>query len=111
MNKILIDSILCFIGILIYFTARYDNRKSNTKLSFKFWINDNWPELTSTLLLNVAIMIIIHLPDTSISFDETFSKLPFALKVAGPPTLSFLLGLGLTSAFYRMFKEKTKIKK
>lgn len=109
MKAIIIDSILCLLGIVIYFMNRYANRKQKTKRgSFAFWIQDNYPELISTVALNLAIMIIIHLPGTSVSFSRVFAALPFDLSVAGVPTFSFLLGLGLTAAFYRLFKAKTK---
>jgi len=111
MNQIIIDCILCFIGILVYFMNRYANRQNKTKLSWKYWWNDNAPEFFSTLLLNIALMILIHLPDSEVSFTKVFEQLPFGLKLAGVPTLSFLLGLGLSAIFYSLFKTKTKIKK
>jgi len=105
----MIDYILCLIGIFIYFLTRYANkREKNSKLSISFWVKDNWPELISTLALNMALMIIIHLPGVEVDINPVFSQLPFSVKVAGIPTLSFFLGLGLTWAFYNMFKSKTK---
>lgn len=110
-TQILIDCILCMIGILVYFMNRYANRVNKTKLSIKYWWRDNSPEFFSTLLLNIALMILIHLPDTEVSFTKVFEELPFGLKLAGVPTLSFLLGLGLSAVFYTLFKTKTKVKK
>lgn len=102
------DYILCLMGILVYFINRYANKKQkDTKLSLSYWFKDNWPELTTTLLLNAAIMILVHLPGTTVDLTKLTDSLPFGLNVAGVPTLSFLLGLGLTAAFYRMFKSKT----
>ena len=105
----MIDYILCLIGIMIYFINRYANRKIKTiGFSVKFWIAENWPEMTTTVLMNIALMIIIHQPGTVISFDKMFESLPFVMSVAGMPLLSFLIGLGLSALFYRLFKEKTK---
>ena len=105
----MINWILCLLGICVYFLRRYDNRKhKNTPVSFSFWIADNWPELLTTLFLNTAIMIIIHLPGTTVDMNPIFSQLPFGLNVAGLPTLSFFLGLGLTWTFYSLFRSKTK---
>lgn len=111
MNKILIDCILCFLGIIVYFLNRYANRKLKTNLSLKYWWNDNWPELSTTVVLNIALMILIHLPETYVSVDKLFEGLPFDLHVSGIPVLSFLFGLGLTATFYNLFKTKTAKKK
>ena len=57
----MIDYILCLIGIMIYFIGRYKKRTVKTiGFSFGFWVKDNWQELTSTVLMSVALMIIIH---------------------------------------------------
>lgn len=105
----MIDYILCLIGIMIYFIGRYKKRTVKTiGFSFGFWVKDNWEELTSTVLMCVALMIIIHDEETTISFDKMLSALPFSIHVAAIPTMSFFIGLGLSMAFYRMFKEKTK---
>lgn len=105
----MIDYILCAIGIAIYFINRYANRTVKTVgFSVKFWIKDNFPELSTTLLLNIALMIIIHQPGSEASFDKLFESLPFSLHLAAMPLLSFLIGLGLSAVFYRLFKEKTK---
>lgn len=103
-----IDIVLCLLGIIIYFINRYANRSRKAKPSLAFWLNDNWPELVTTLALNVALMIIIHLPGTTVSLDRVLAALPFDLTVSGIPTLCFFLGLGLTASFYRLFKQKAK---
>ena len=105
----MIDYILCAIGVAIYFINRYANRTTKTVgFSLKFWINSNWPELSTTILMNIALMIIIHQPGSEASFDKLFAALPFSLQLAAMPLLSFLIGLGLSAVFYRLFKEKTK---
>lgn len=105
---IIIDCILCLLGILVYFLNRYANRRHRNRLSIAYWWADNWPEFITTLVLNVALMIIIHLPETYVDLDRLFASLPFDLHVAGIPTLSFFLGLGLTASFYNLFKTKVK---
>lgn len=105
----MIDYILCLIGIMVYFINRYANRTVKTiGFSPKKWITENWPELSTTILMNAALMIIIHQKETAISFDNLLSALPFSIHVAAMPTMSFLIGLGLSAVFYRLFKEKTK---
>lgn len=109
MGKILLDILLNLIGIAIYFLNRYARRTAKKKFSVRFWIQDNLPEFISTMLMNIALMILVHLPETSVSLDRLMAILPFDLHLAGLPTLSFMLGLGLTATFYTLFKTKTKI--
>jgi hypothetical protein len=45
----MINWILNIIGMLIYFIQRYAGRRNKTKFSFKFWLNDNWPELVTSI--------------------------------------------------------------
>lgn len=105
-TTILIDCILCLLGIAVYFLNRYANRSRKGEPSLRFWYQDNWPELYTTVILNAALMIIIHLPDTYISLDRLFSAMPVDIHIAGISTFSFFLGLGLTATFYRIFKSK-----
>jgi hypothetical protein len=101
--------ILNLIGIMVYFINRYANKENkNTEFSIRYWIQDNWPEMTTVLLIDLAIMLLINSPGTEINFDELFSKLPFGIKVAGDLFFSFILGLGLASLFYTIFKKKVR---
>lgn len=101
--------LLNIIGILVYFINRFANRTNKTAaFSLKYWLKDNWPELSTVLLIDLALMLIINSPGTEINFDEIFSKLPFGIKVAGDLFFSFLLGLGLAALFYSIFKKKVK---
>ena len=109
-TTIVINIILCMLGILVYFINRYANRSRKTRPSLSYWWADNWPEFIATVAMNLALMIIIHLPQTYVSLDRLFTGLPFDIKVSGIPALSFALGLGLTASFYRMFKSKANLK-
>ena len=101
--------LLNIIGILIYFINRNANRLSKTVgFSFKYWLADNWPEMATTILIDIALMILLFSPGTEISFDEMFSSLPFGVKVAGDLLMAFLLGLGLSHLFYSIFRKKIK---
>ena len=109
MNKTLIfDVILNLMGIAIFFINRYAGRTRKTKFRWSFWWSDNWQEFSTTMLLNAALMYIIHLPTSAINLDAFFSELPFGLSLAALPTMSFLLGLGFTAIFYRFFTNKIK---
>jgi len=101
--------LLNLIGVMIYFINRYSKRTfKTTKFSSTFWLKDNWPEMSTILLLDIALMILLFSPGTEINFDDLFSKLPFGLKIAGDLLMSFLLGLGLSSLFYTIFKRKVR---
>ena len=105
----MITWILNIIGILIYFINKYAGRRNKTKFSFKFWFADNWPELVSTLLLNIALMLLLLQPETTINIDGWLAQnVPFGLAIAVKPLFAFLLGLGLSSFLYGMFRRKLK---
>jgi hypothetical protein len=103
--------LLNLIGIAIYFINRYANR-SQKKLAFdyRYWLKDNWPEMTTVLLLDAALMILLFAPGTEVNFDDLLSSLPIGIKISGSWLMSFLLGLGLSSLFYRIFKAKVDAK-
>ncbi len=101
--------LLNLIGVLIYFINRYKNRTKKTiAFSFKYWFKDNWAEISTILLIDIALMILLFNPGTEVNFDDLFSKLPFGLKLPADLFMSFLLGLGLSSLFYTIFKKKVK---
>jgi hypothetical protein len=101
--------LLNVIGILIYFINRFNKRSKKTiGFDLKFWLNDNGPEMATIILLDIALMILLFSPGTEINFDDLFSKLPFGLKLPADMLMSFLLGLGLSSLFYTLFKKKIK---
>ena len=95
--------------MLIYFISKYANRTHKTKFSSKFWFKDNWPELASTMLINIALMLLLMQPETNINIDDWLkANVPFALQIAIKPLFSLLLGLGLSALLYGMFKKKTR---
>ena len=105
----MVNWILNLIGVMIYFINKYANRKNKTKFNGKYWINDNWPELATTLLINIALMLLLMQPETNINIDEWLkANVPFALQIAIKPLFSLLLGLGLSAFLYGMFKKKTR---
>jgi len=64
--------------------------------------------MATIILLDIALMCLLFNPETEINFDDLFSKLPFGLKLPADLLMSFLLGLGLSSLFYSIFKRKLK---
>lgn len=111
----MINWLLNGIGVIIYFLNRFGNRKKKTKPSFKFWINDNYKELLTTILFDFALMLIIMMPEVQVNFDALIAEnLPFGLTI-GPAVakaiLSLGLGLGLSSLFYKYYKIRAKLRK
>jgi uncharacterized integral membrane protein len=106
----MINWILNLIGITIYFIGRYSKRATKTaRFNHKFWLSDNWPELTSTLLINVALMILLMQPETQVNLDSLIKEyVPFGLDIAVKPLMSFLLGVIFSAAFYKLYRSKTK---
>ena len=105
----MVNWILNLIGVMIYFINKYANRKNKTKWNGLFWLNDNWPELASTMLINIALMLLLMQPETNINIDDLIKEhVPFALQVAVKPLFSLLLGLGLSAFLYSLFRKKVK---
>lgn len=103
--------LLFFLGTLIYFLIRYNNRADKSKeFSFKFWFNDNWPELLTTFSLDLLVMIILMDDNTNITgFLASF--LPDGLVVPTKLLIGAGCGLGLGAGVYELFKSKLSIKK
>lgn len=105
------NTLLNVIGVLIYFINRFANRRKKTvKFSFKYWLSDNWPEASTVILIDLALMILLFSEGTEVNFDKLFENLPFGLSVAAVPFMSLLLGLGLSALFYKIFKHKVNAK-
>lgn len=96
--------VLNILGILIYFLNRYNNRRSKDKsFSINFWVKDNWPELLIVLLVDVSIMLLLILNDISI---DAAQFLPTWLVKIGDLGIAWLIGLGLASLIYSIFRKK-----
>ena len=103
----ILNVILNAIGILIFFINRFSGRKSKTKkFSLGFWLRDNFQELSTTLLLNVAFMIILNMKGGSV--ETLILKLPVWLQDIGIPGLCFVFGLGFSHVIYQMYLKKVK---
>jgi len=97
--------ILNLIGMLIFFINRYYGREKKTiKFSLKFWFKDNFQEFSTTILFNLAAMIILHMKNVPV--DSAIAQMPDWIKVFGLPGLCFFLGLGLAWTAYKLFASK-----
>ena len=98
--------LLNVLGVLIYFLNRFANRRAKDKdFSVVFWLKDNWPEFSVIALVDASLMILLLTNDLTLDM-ATF--LPEWLSNAGDLTLSWLIGLGLSSLIYNIIKKKMK---
>lgn len=101
--------ILNLLGVLIFFINRFKRRTHKTEpFSFKYWIMDNFQEMATTLLLNLALMIILDMNIKSGSLDVLLAKLPEWVTLLGVPGICFGLGAGLSWLLYELFRKKIK---
>ena len=111
----MINWILNGIGIAIYFLNRFGNRKHKNKFSIKYWFADNYRELFTTLLFDIALMIILQMQQVQVNMSDFLnSKLPWNITidpVVGKALMAFLLGLGLSSLIYKYYKIQSKLSK
>ena len=99
--------IMNILGILIYCLNRFANRRAKDKgFNLRFWINDNWPEFSVILLVDLSLLILFLSNDISISAIEV---LPSIVAQLGDLTVAWLLGLGLSSAIYGVIRKKIRI--
>lgn len=106
-----INWLVAGLGLYGNFAWKYKNRRDKTtKLSFKFWWRDNWPEHTTSVAVLVALMLITMSPEAVIDLSKLYDQIPIQGDVELPANLvvSFLLGLYNNKIIYRLFKEKTK---
>lgn len=101
--------VLNFLGILIFFINRFKQRTRKTvSFKLKYWISDNIQEMATTLLLNLALMIILEQNIKTGTIDKLLLKLPEWVAILGIPGISFGLGAGLSWLLYELFRRKIK---
>lgn len=96
--------LLFFLGTLAYFLIRYAGRTDKSKeLDLKFWILDNWVQLTAGFILDLIAMIL--LTDTSINLEIWLSRyVPEGLVSLTMLAIPAACGLGLGWGAYEFLK-------
>jgi hypothetical protein len=103
----MINWILAFLGIAIYFIGRYAKRSNKEKpFSFPFWCKDNWPEMVTSVLAVIALLIIFLSKESEFDFTPFLGKVPGVVSLPMNMVLSLFVGYGNSALFYRIFKEK-----
>jgi hypothetical protein len=94
------------LGTLGYFMHRYTTRsKKDASFDMRFWIKDNWPELIFAFIFDLAAMIILIDPETSIDLN-TLQWVPDGMVLPAKLVLSFVIGYGGAYGIYSTFKKK-----
>lgn len=93
------------IGILIFFINRYAGRKDKTKdPNIKYWLKDNWEQLTVIALFDIALMILMSKEGLNIDFSK-LEFLPNWLQFTGDLAFSFVLGVAGAWLAYCAYKK------
>lgn len=102
----MINWILAAIGLGIYYIGRYSNRKNKTKFSLLFWLDDNWPELVTSTLATIALMVIFLDKDAAFDFQSMLDSVPFIKSLPSEKLVSLTIGYLNSMIFYKLMKQK-----
>ena len=103
--------ILNIIGILIFFISRFNGRKDKVKeTSISFWFKDNWGELISIALFDIALMMLVFIGGIEFNFEKLAPMLPEGLKLVGDGAMCFIIGSVLAWGVYVGYQKIIKKK-
>lgn len=102
----MINWILAYVAMVVYFMVRFNYRKNKTKFDFKFWFKDNLSEIITSVLTVFLLMIL--LTDENASFDLSYfiEKVPFIQSLPMDKLISIFIGFTNTALFYLLFRLK-----
>jgi hypothetical protein len=96
--------LLFILGTLAYFIIRYSNRTDKLKeLDIKFWVVDNWVQLSGAFILDLIAMLLITDPDIDIS-GWLIKFVPEGLVSLAVLAIPAACGLGLGWGAYEFIK-------
>ena len=105
----MINWILAFLGIMMFFITKYAKRNSKHKaFSFGFWLADNWEETVVSIMATFVLMIMFLSPEAQFDTNAFFEKVPFITALPTKMVVSFLAGFSNSFLIYAMFRNKTK---
>ena len=102
----MINWILAAIGLAIYFIGKYSKRKNKTKFNLRFWLKDNWPELITSILATIALLVIFLDEGAVFDFSSIFEGVPFIQALPTEKFVSLLIGYLNSFIFYNLMKFK-----
>jgi len=98
--------LLFTLGTFAYLLFRFMNRKDKTvPVSFKFYLANNWPELSFTVILDLMLMLMVMDKGTTIDATGWLSNLPIGVIASGKLIASALCGLGFGKIIYEGVKK------
>ena len=107
--KILLNVGLNVLGIAIFFLNRLAGRKNKaTPVTAQYWLKDNWEQLLSVLLFDVALMVLVFQGGLQFNFEKLAPMLPDGVQLAGDGALCFLVGLLFSWGIYVAYKKAVK---
>lgn len=103
----MINWVLAFLGMAIYFLGKFAKRNDKSKeFSFGFWLKDNWPESLTSVLATIAIMIIFTNKESEFDLNSLISGIPFIVSLPVNMVISLAIGYLNSLLFYKMFENK-----
>ena len=102
----MINWILATIGLALYFIGRYNKRRNKTKFNLKFWLKDNWPEVVTSVLATIALMVIFLDEGAVFDFGNFFESVPFIKALPTEKFVSLVIGYLNSLIFYNLMKQK-----
>jgi hypothetical protein len=104
--EVIMKIALNVIGILIFFLVRLSGRKDKgSELSIKFWLKDNWEQLSAVVLFDVALILLVFQGGLKFNFEKIAPMLPDGVQLIGDAALCFLVGLFFAWGVYVGYKK------
>jgi hypothetical protein len=96
--------LLNVLGILIFFFVRLQGRDKSIPFSIKFWVKDNWEQLVTISLIDVALMILVFTGGLQLSFEK-LPSIPDWLQLTGDGFVCLLVGALISYLGYEAYKK------
>lgn len=107
MHDMKLPIILNILGLLLYFVLRFGNRKDKSKpVSVKFWWQDNFQELASTLIFNAVLVILMLESGIRIDLKALFPFIPDAVAFTSDLAVYFMIGALISHGAYELWKKR-----
>ncbi len=98
-------TLLNALGILIFFFVRFAGRTNKSEpFSGKKWIAENWEQLVTILLIDIALMLLVFVDGLKLSFEK-LPNLPDWLQVTGDGAACLLVGALISYLAYETYKK------
>lgn len=100
--------ILAYVAMVVYFLIRYSNRKFKTKFNLKKWWDENWNEFLTSILCIFLLMMLLLNEQSEFDLSYFYEKTPFIKKLPVNECISIVIGYMNVTLFYWLFKKKAE---